>query len=491
MTKQEKWIFTALMIFFLILLNACQQKKTNQGIYLGQGIMSGEVTKNSVILQARLTKSDTLINGDLPGTDGIGFFEISTTLDFKDALETEVLSANYENDFILKTKVTGLEAGRKYHYRLKYGPSDDELIKSKTGRFYTLQGAGGEKDVSFIVVTGMNYARHFYGRSDGHRKSWSGYNGLDRELGFPALKTILDMDPAFFVATGDNIYYDRNYPGQKNAETQDELRQRWHEQFVRPRFHDLFLKIPSYWEKDDHDHRYDDSDPYSPERLPGHKLGVKTFLEQVPVVDPTEVNPITYRTYRINKHVQVWFTEGRDYRSPNRASDGPEKTMWGEEQKEWLKSTLLRSDASIKFLISPTSLVGPDDWGNKRDSHLNAFRHERKAFFDWLVQNDFQNKNFYILCGDRHWQYHALDPTGIEEFSCGALVDGNSRLGVTAGDPNSTDPQGKIKQLYLQPEASGGFLRVFVKSLYETPAIIFTFYDENGQVLYNNTKYLK
>jgi len=83
------------------------------------------------------------------------------------------------------------------------------------------------------------------------------------------------------------------------------------------------------------------------------------------------------------------------------------------------------------------------------DNHTNGYRHERKLFFDWLIENHFTERNFYVISGDRHWQYHAIDPTGVEEFSTGALVDGNSRFGVKAGDPKSSDPSGKINQLYL------------------------------------------
>ena len=40
-------------------------------ILLGQGIMAGEVTTHSVILQSRLTQTDTLVAGDVPGAVGI------------------------------------------------------------------------------------------------------------------------------------------------------------------------------------------------------------------------------------------------------------------------------------------------------------------------------------------------------------------------------------------------------------------------------------
>ena len=221
------------------------------------------------------------------------------------------------------------------------------------------------------------------------------------------------------------------------------------------------------------------------------ELGIATFREQVPVVDPTDPETKTYRTFRVNRDLQIWLVEGRDYRSPNRMPDGPDKTLWGAEQIAWLKSTLLESDATFKLLISATPMVGPDD-GYKIDNHTNhkGFRHEGREFFKWVVKHDLHQQGFYTVCGDRHWQYHSKDPLGIEEFSCGALVDENSRLGRKPGDPKSTDPNAEVDQLYTQPEKSGGFLRITVGpgSLPATGCARFTFVDEYGEVLYETKK---
>jgi len=257
-----------------------------------------------------------------------------------------------------------------------------------------------------------------------------------------------------------------------------------------PRFVDLFAQVPTYWEKDDHDHRYDDCDPYG-NKEPPSDLGIATFLEQVPVVNPKDEDPITYRTHRINKHLQIWLVEGRDYRSPNKIPDGPGKTIWGDKQTEWLKQTLLQSDATFKLLISPTPIIGPDRT-SKRDNHTNpnGFRYEGRQFIDWLKEHDFLNKNFYMVCGDRHWQYHSIDPSGFEEFSCGALVDANAIVGSWPGSDKTSDPEGKIKQPFHPEEASAGFLMVAVKpgSGAENPAAEFSFYDEKGALLYTTSK---
>lgn len=293
------------------------------------------------------------------------------------------------------------------------------------------------------------------------------------------------------------MYYD--VPENTSARTPEEMRRKWHEQFVQPRIIDLFARVPTYWQKDDHDYRFNDGDNTGNE-APSVELGKAIFLEQVPIADPADPNPRTYRTHRISKDLQIWLPEGRDYRSPNMMEDGPDKTLWGLEQRDWLMRTLAASDATFKILISPTPMIGPDDAEQagrpaeghdevKRDNHAGprGFQHERDHFFAWLLANNFRAKHFYIITGDRHWQYHSIHPSGFEEFSTGALIDENSRMGRPPGDPASSDPTALLKQPYTSREPSGGFLQVTVSP--GPPAtLVFRFHDEHGTVLYEVTK---
>ena len=82
--------------------------------------------------------------------------------------------------------------------------------------------------------------------------------------------------------------------------------------------------------------------------------------EQVPRLwQQAPLGDAIYRTFRWGRDLQVWFTDGRDFRSPNDIVDGPQKTIWGADQKAWFKRTVAESDATWKVLISPTPLVGP------------------------------------------------------------------------------------------------------------------------------------
>ena len=466
------------LVCSLIIFLSCTKTIRDQ-VYLGQGIMSGEIDTSSVILQARLTISDTLVDGYLPGVNGQGQFEISKSESFTNELKSEWIEAVAQNDFIIKVKMSELEPNTRYFYRLKYGIRTSQSYVSETGTFVTLPGAIDNSQRSFVVVTGMNYHKFHFG--DYHIDE--AYSGPDKDQGYPALQFIVNLKPDYFIGTGDNVYFDhpvqRNYqralnqgknpsPGffdGKAVTDEAGMRRKYHLQFVQPRFKEMFRQIGTYWEKDDHDYRFNDADPY--QDLPiSHELGIKNFKEQLPVTDPDDPQAKTYRSFRMNKDLQVWMVEGRDYRSANEMEDGPDKTLWGTVQLDWLKNSLLASDAKFKVLVSPTPMVGPDD-AYKRDNHVNhrGFRQEGDQFFEWLIENDFLDKHFYIVCGDRHWKYHARHPSGFEEFSCGALVDNTSRAGRLAGDPRSTDPDSLIEQYFIEgsPEdASGGFLLVKV-----------------------------
>ena len=111
-------------------------------------------------------------------------------------------------------------------------------------------------------------------------------------------------------------------------------------------------------------------------------------------------------------------------------------------------------------------------------------------FFTWVKESGLDKQHFYLVCGDRHWQYHSVHPTGMEEFSCGALVDANSRLGRQPGDPKSTDPKGLIRQRYAQKKRSAGLLSVSVarKAADADATLTFQWYDEFGKLLHTHAK---
>ena len=116
----------------------------------------------------------------------------------------------------------------------------------------------------------------------------------------------------------------------------------------------------------------------------GQKYGSVTFEEGVRLFNEEQFPSRTprYQTVQWGKDLQVWFLEGRDFRSPNTMVDGPEKTILGVEQKAWLFKTLDASTATFKLVFSPTPIVGPDRSGKKtimpiRFLHMKASSYGR------------------------------------------------------------------------------------------------------------------
>jgi alkaline phosphatase/alkaline phosphatase D len=466
------------------------------------GLMVGEVTPTSALVQVRLTNVNHPIDGDVPGRPGVVEFTLSPIVEGESSADrsaqtaTQLVRATAEHDFIARASFDNLTPGIAYRCTTRIGTDEKSMQDGPSGRFRTLPGPEAATEVRFVVVTGMNYAK-FHGNNRIDRKQHlienntelpSPYSGADKYLGYPALEAILEKQPHFFVGTGDNVYYDT--PRNPRAETITEMRQKWHEQFVQPRYVKLFASVPTYWEVDDHDYRIDDCDNTG-DYDPSPELGRRLMLEQLPIAPADDDDAKTYRTHRVSRDLQIWFPENRWYRSPNATPDGPGKTIWGDEQKDWLKRTLKASDATFKLLISPTPMIGPDD-KRKTDNHTNigGFQHERDEFFEWLLETGIAREGFFIICGDRHWQYHSVHPSGIEEFSSGALVDANSRLGRLPSDPQSTDPEARIRQPYQQQEPSGGFLmvRVTPSEAGKGATLSFEHYDEHGVLLNQHTK---
>lgn len=451
-------------------------------IHNAQGEMSGEVTATSVLLQSRLTTlpgPQLDESGDLPGAVGVARFEYSLTPDFTDAQPTGWLTAKPETDFIVRAQLKNLQPSTQYFYRLISGRDKSTTTTGEIRSFKTLQTADGTKPVSFIMGSCQNYAFFMHGKKNNGPTN----SEQDRKLGYPAYAAMTGLKPDFFIGTGDIVYYD--HFKWETARTLPELRRKWHEQFRFPRMIEFLANTPGYWLKDDHDFRFNDAD-LNGDQLPTPETGIEIFREQMPIVAASDQESPTYRSHRINKHLQLWFVEGRDYRSDNRMKDGPDKTIWGIEQRDWLKKTLLESDATWKIIVTPTPMVGPDS-KSKIDNHvnLNGFRYEADQFFDWLKAND-QTDSVITFCGDRHWQYHSIHPSGVHEFSCGAINDENSIMGSFPGTKNSSDPKGLVKQPFHYKEVSGGFLRVQLdQQTSENASLGVQLYNDEGDLLYD------
>ncbi len=393
------------------------------------------------------------LQGSVPGAAALVRLRYADNVNLFDAVETEWRETRAEDDFTHHFRLTGLQPGTVYYFESQTSSLDGTVLhRPVNGRFETAPPAQEYADVTFTAITGQANRDH------------------DAPDGFKIYKSMLDLAPKFIVPTGDTVYYDSDAPLVTSI---DLARFHWHRMYSFPSLVRFHLSVPGYWEKDDHDSYHNDNWPGMSRRYMGTfswEQGLQVYAEQVPMSEKP------YRTFRWGKGLQVWVVEGRDFRSPNTMPDGPDKTIWGAEQKRWLMETLLASDADWKVLVSPTPIVGPDRT-NKADNHANvAFKSEGDEFRRWVQDN--LPEDFFIVCGDRHWQYHSVHPeTGVQEFSSGPATD--EHAGGTPGE----DPQ-----YHRFHRVGGGFASAAVSKDGEASSIAFRLHNVDGGVEYEWTR---
>jgi alkaline phosphatase D len=439
------------------------------------GVKIGEVTPTSAVIWTRLTRnpvwnttgpkpsgrlpdevpSDAEIPGVLhatPGAAGRVRVRYSTESDLKAATATDWATVSADDDFTHAFRLAELQPATVYHFAVDTesaeggGPTHAPLL----GEFKTAPAADVAAPIRFVVMT------------------CQAYRDTDHPDGFEIYRSMLSPKPDFSVHNGDIVYYDSDEPF---ARTIALARYHWNRMYGFPRLIEFHRQVPGYWTKDDHDTYDNDGWPGGSDKKMRpftFAEGLKVNLEQLPHSDKP------YRTFRWGKRLQVWFTEGREYRSPNTVPDGPEKTIWGVEQKRWFKESVAASDADWKFLISPTPVVGPDR-GNKHDNHSNDnFQVEGNEVRDFLREQGVER--MFVICGDRHWQYHSVDPrTGVNEFSAGA-----------ASDPHAGGSPGFDDEFHRFHRVKGGYLGVDVapEAASAGGSITFRHHDVAGNVVY-------
>ncbi|MGV3560989.1 alkaline phosphatase D family protein [Larkinella arboricola] len=452
-----------------------QPEKVKSVAYQAMGTRVGDVTPTTAILWTRLTafekrntdgvvipgraqdyKGKSLpevtvpvdqLEGACPGTSGWVRVRYGTNETLKRAQTTDWVRVSEETDCIRQFPLKGLKPATQYYFESESVVQKGDEPTRFRGRFETAPTENAPGNFRFCVMTCQGYPDR--GHPDGH---WI----------YPSM---LALRPQFACLTGDLVYYDNDMP---RAMNQRLARYHWERMFSLPRLVEFNRNVGTYWLKDDHDTLDNDSGP-------GARMGELTFVEGQQIFQqqaPLMPNTTSYRTFRWGQDLQIWFTDGRDFRSPNNMPDGPDKTIWGAEQKAWFKKTVKESTATWKVLVSPTPLVGPDRV-QKNDNHVNAgFRHEGDEIRNWLKENG--NDNFFVICGDRHWQYHSVHPeTGLHEFSIGAASD--EHAGGTPGENK------KYHRFHLE---KGGFMSVDLKREDRKSTIIFHHHDVFGKVVY-------
>lgn len=477
--------FGSTLTLFLILAG-CNNKKNTNGPYFGNGFHNGWADHHSVVIWARLTKNAngntegakfliptaeehrkldreadryniyaaqipeglTLadMDGACPGASGevrLSYYPLGNE---EERIAKEWVAVDSSKNFTKQWKIEGLEPDTKYVVELEARMNENSNISDRMkGSFRTPPEASKEADIEFCIVTCHDYWR---------RDTVGGHKIYD---------AMLTMFPDFYVHTGDIEYYDKQEPF---AMTEELMRFKWDRLFALPLQRQFWSEITTYFMKDDHDALTNDA-------YPGMTYGTVTWERGLEIFDKEQFpsNDKPYKTIRWGKDLQIWVTEGRNYRSKNTDPDGPGKTIFGEDQKKWLFRTLEESDATFKVIINANPILGPDR-KNKSDNYSNSnFTHEGDEIREFINRFD----NVFLCNGDRHWQYVThFEGTNLWEFSCGAGADKHA---------------GGWAQEDLRPEhrflrVEGGFLRGHVTRNNGQPTLVFQHCDVDGNVVH-------
>jgi alkaline phosphatase D len=474
-------------VFAILILTLSGCEKQLSGPYFGNGFHNGWADQNSIVIWTRLTKNPEMnmtgpkflvpsaddvrrldkgadpdsiyaaqipdgfsldqMEGACPGMDGevnLVYYPLKNP-DIK--TETGWSAVDAGKNFTIQWRLNNLTPDTKYVVELESRKTGKSKVTSNiNGAFRTPPEPSAASDINFCIVT-----CHDYPRRD------------DSINGHKIYKEMIQLFPDFYVHTGDIEYYDKPGPF---ALTEDIMRFKWDRIFALPYQRDFYRQITTYFMKDDHDVLRDDA-------YPGLKYGTVSWDRGLDIFDKEQFpsNDRPYKTVRWGKDLQIWITEGRNYRSKNSDPDGPGKTIWGEEQKEWLFKTIKESDATFKLLISPDPILGPDR-DNKKDNYSNKiFKHEGDEIREYLKQFD----NVFICNGDRHWQYVTNIPgTTLWEFGTGPGSDSH------AEGWNQSDLRPEHRFLRVK----GGFLMGSVSHSDNKVILKFQHYDVDGNVVH-------
>lgn len=476
--------FSAIIVFAFV---SCKTEKTADGPCFGNGFHNGWADQNSVVIWTRLTKNPELnsagqpflipsadehrrldaganadsiykaqipegltldqMEGACPGMPGEVKLAYYPLKDPDKKTETDWATVNADQNFTYQWKLNGLDPDTKYVVEIEARKTNRSKGSATiSGSFRTPPDPSSISDLEFCIVT-----CHDYPRRD------------DPENGHKIYKAMSLMLPDFFVHTGDVEYYDKAAPF---AMTEELMRFKWNRIFALPYQRDFYRQVTTYWMKDDHDVLKNDASP-------GMHYGTVSWDRGLEIFDREQFpsNDLPFKTIRWGKDLQIWITEGRNYRSKNSDPDGPGKTIWGAEQKAWLFKTIRESDAAFKLLISPDPILGPDRT-NKGDNYANKeFKFEGDEIRKYLNEFD----NVFICNGDRHWQYVTHpENSNLWEFSCGAGSDEHAG----GWPPEDKRPEHRFLRV------KGGFLQGTVSRKGSEAVLNFKHFDVDGNVVH-------
>ncbi len=238
---------------------------------------------------------------------------------------------------------------------------------------------------------------------------------------YKILSVIVSKRPDVMLWLGDNTYY-----REVDWHTVAGLRNRWTHTRSAPDLQPLLGATHHYALWDDHDYGPNDADRSY--RLRSEALDMHKLFWANQTYGTQETRGVFGRFEWGD--VEFFLLDDRYHRSPNRAPDDGNKTMFGKEQLQWLKDGLLSSQAPFKIVANGNQVLNPSLGAET----FFAFRAEYEELLRFIKGQKITGVVF--LSGDRH----LTELTVLKDSSFYPLYDYTSSS-LTAGlYPTSNNP---------------------------------------------------
>jgi alkaline phosphatase D len=129
------------------------------------------------------------IEGAVPGAEGVVRVHYKTEDDAESSV-TPWEKVDPNADFTQQFRLTDLRPASQYLIKVEYGANKFLGLKTLIGTFRTAAAPDTVAPVTFTVITGQRYPDR------------------DSDTGFKIYGQMQNLDPDFFVHTGDILYYD-------------------------------------------------------------------------------------------------------------------------------------------------------------------------------------------------------------------------------------------------------------------------------------------
>ncbi len=308
-------------------------------------------------------------------TDAVTPVTVRWRVDGESAERTLAFAAATTDDRITVARLAGLTPGGRATYLVEAGPD------RRDGFVRTQPNWRGSADAAELAIA---LGSCFFLAGSDPAGSDPNYG-----QGFEIFDAIAAKRPDLMLWLGDNLYLQKQDLYDPPAMAARYRRQRAFEPLQALLTATTHLAI---W--DDHD--FGPNNSGASFALKAETL--KLFRRYWP--NPASGLPDVPGTFGVARFGDLTFflLDDRYYRSSNRAPDGPDKTMFGRRQLDWLKQALAAAPRnSIKIVAG-----GSQFW--KRDGRFEGWHHfatERRAFSAWLDAQKIEGVVF--VSGDRHF----------------------------------------------------------------------------------------